>query len=67
MLRRIEEGIVTVVILPDRTGSKTDSRGSAFCLTGMISGLALVMVLRVLLSAKARRCFEKSESESKDD
>lgn len=65
-LRRIGEDVVTEVIFPERIGWKTESRGSAFCVTGMISGSPLQTVLEVLPATNDCRCLEKSESAARD-
>ena len=63
----MDEEVVTEAILPDRTEWKTESRGSAFCLTGTISGRSFEIALGVLLATRDCRDVEKSDSDANDD
>jgi len=63
----MDEEVVTEAIFPDRTEWKTESRGSAFCLTVTISGRSFATTPGVLLATSDCRDLEKSDSDANDD
>jgi hypothetical protein len=57
---------VTETFLPACNGVYADSRGSAFCRTGMISGEILEMKFFELFAVNRERWYENSDSVASD-